>query len=285
MRIMQAVIFAGLFTLALLTAACAEDYAIAWYSVNSGGGDTSGGIYKLSVCVGQPVAGFASSSDFLLWTGFWSGDVPTPQVVSSINAAKTMADGAFISISGNIATSAGGDFSNCFYIESANKISGIRVAAAPDGIASLVRGSVVNVFGVLGTTSDGERQLVGPIVIVVGSNQPLNPLGMTNASLGGGDLGIVPSGQFGVTDALGNPCRGINTIGLLVKTWGRVTGSGAGYVLIDDGSNSPVRVDTSTLTTIPVAPQYVTVIGISGLQQSGNARSKSVMPRGQSDVN
>lgn len=284
MKKTSTVILTALLTIGLLTVAGAEEYAISWHCINSGGGDSSGGDYKLSASVGQSVAGFANSADFLHWTGFWSGDVPNPQAVTSIGVAKALPEGMFISISGNIATSAEGDFADYFYIENAKKTSGIRIAAPPGAIADLVRGSVVNVFGVLGATSDGERQLTGPIVIVVATDQPLNPVAMPNRSVGGGDFGLPPSGQFGVTDALGNPSNGLNTIGMLIKTWGRVIGSGEGYVLIDDGSDSPVRVDTSTLSSIPVESQYITVIGISSLQKSGSVRFREVMPRRQSDV-
>ena len=284
MKKTRTLILVALLTVGLLTVAGAEEYSIAWYSINSGSGDISGGDYKLSASVGQSVAGFANSADFLHWTGFWSGEVPSPQVVTSLGAAKALPDGMFISISGNIATSAGGDFADYFYIENAKRTNGIRIAAAPGGIADLVRGSIVNVFGVLGATSDGERQLTGPIVIVIATDQPLNPVAMPNRSVGGSDFGLPPSGQFGVTDALGNPANGLNTIGTLIKTWGRVVGSGTGYILIDDGSNSPVRVDTSTLSSIPVEPQYITVIGISSLRTSGNVRLREVTPRGQSDV-
>jgi hypothetical protein len=278
------VILAALLTVGLMTVAGAEDYAISWYSMNSGGGDTSGGGYRLSASVGQSVAGFANSVDLLHWAGFWSGEVPDPQVVTSVGAAKLLPDGMYISISGNIATSAAGDFAVYFYVENANRSSGIRVAAAPGGIADLVCGSTVNVFGVLGATSDGERQLTGPIVIVVATHQPLNPLAMPNGTVGGGDFGLPPSGQLGVTDAFGNPANGINTVGLLIKTWGRVVASGTGYVLIDDGSSSPVRVDTSTLSSIPAESRYITVIGMASLRTSGGVRSRTVMPRGQSDV-
>ncbi|MDO8587898.1 MAG: hypothetical protein Q7T82_12790 [Armatimonadota bacterium] len=279
MKKIRTVILIALLTVGLLTVAGAEEYAISWYSVNSGSGDISGGDYNLSVSVGQSAAGFANSADFLHWTGFWSGEVPNPQVVAGIGAAKILPEGMFISISGNIATSAASDFDDFFYVENDRKTSGIRVAAPPGAIADLVRGSIVNVLGVLGVTSDGERQLMGPIVIVVGTDQPLNPVAMPNRSVGGSDFGLPPSGQLGVTDAFG-----INTIGLLIKTWGRVIGSGAGYVMIDDGSNSPVRMDTSTLATIPSESQYITVIGISSLRKSGSVRLRAVMPRGQSDV-
>jgi hypothetical protein len=142
-----------------------------------------------------------------------------------------------------------------------------------------LEGSVVNVIGTMGVTAAGERQLTAPIVIITSSTTPLEPLGLTNRSLGGSDFGSPPLGQYGVSGG-----SGLNNVGLLVKTWGRVTETGAGYVVIDDGTGIGVRVDTTTIAAPPALNQYVSIIGASSLHKPASDRLRLVLPRRQSDV-
>jgi hypothetical protein len=258
--------------------AASSDYKIDWYSVNSGGGTMSGGAYGLDGSIGQASAGFVQNTTFLHWVGFWSGEVPIPILVETPHAAKLLNDGAFVSIAGKIATSGQGDFDLFFYVQEENRSSGIRVAV-PAAVAGLARGSVVNVIGTLGTTREGERQLTGPIVIIVSSHDPLAPLGMPNKSVGGGDWGTPLLGQYGVAGA-----TGLNNVGLLIATWGRVTEKGTGYLLITDGSGDAIRVSTAGLSTIPDENDYICVIGISSLYKPGSDRLRLVLPRADSDV-
>ncbi len=267
-----------LLTLVAATQAGAQGYRIDWCSINSGGGAASGGSYKLNCTIGQPVAGFVSGTDILHWIGFWTGDTSAPVVVDSLDEAKRLPDGAFVSVSGQVATSAADDFGTFFYAEDPNRVSGIRVSV-PAPVADLVRGSIVNIVGTLSTTSSGERQFTGPMVVIAGTRTPLAPVGLTNRALGGGDLGEPPLGQCGVSGG-----NGLNNIGILVNTWGLITGTGTGYLMIDDGSG-PVRVDTSTLSSPPTSG-YISVIGISSLYQAtpGGERTRLVLPRKQGDV-
>ena len=67
--------------LALSVGAAYADYAIDWYTIDGGGGDTvSAGVgYELSGTVGQPDAGpqgGASGGTYTLTGGFWFGCVP-----------------------------------------------------------------------------------------------------------------------------------------------------------------------------------------------------------------
>lgn len=97
---------------ALSTGAQAQ-HRIDWYSLNGGGGEASGGGYKINGSIGQSVAGFTSSTTFLHWIGFWASETRNPIVVTGI--------------------------------------------------------------GALGTTRAGERQITGPIVIIMGTTTPLAP--------------------------------------------------------------------------------------------------------------
>jgi len=242
----------------------------------------TGGDYKITGTVGQPAAGFTKNTSFLHWIGFWAGEVPTPTVAPTIAAAKLLADRTFISVSGKIATSTEGDFPGFFYLEESGRSSGIRVAFPTGAVSGLVRGkSVVTVLGSMDTTSAGERQITASVIVITSTNPlAIGSLGMSNRSLGGGDFGIPPLGQYGVKDGLG-----LNNVGLLVTTWGRVSYVDNVYMIISDGSNGGVRVSTAQLA-IPLPDQndYVSVIGISSLFMSGPDRVPQVLPRIDSDV-
>ena len=54
-----------------LAASSSGTFAIDWYSVDSGGGFSSGGPYSLGASAGQPDAGQMSGGDFTLNGGFW----------------------------------------------------------------------------------------------------------------------------------------------------------------------------------------------------------------------
>ncbi len=271
--------------LTLIASCCvfAQSYKVDWNCVSSGGGEMSGGPYKINGTVGQPAAGFTKNTSFLHWIGFWAGEVPTPTVVPTIAAAKLLADRTFISVSGKIATSAEGDFSGFFYLEESNRSNGIRVAFPIGAVSGLVRGkSVVNVLGSMGTTTPaGERQIAACIIVITSTNPlAIGSLGMNNRALGGGNFGIPPLGQYGV---LGG--TGLNNVGLLVTTWGWVSYADSTYMIISDGSNSGVRVSTAQLVN-PTRYQgvYISVIGISSLYMSGIDRVPRVLPRTDSDV-
>jgi len=49
----------------------AQDYAIDWWTVDGGGGTSTGGVYALSGTIGQPDAGEMSCGSFTLVGGFW----------------------------------------------------------------------------------------------------------------------------------------------------------------------------------------------------------------------
>jgi len=52
--------------------ASAQTYSIDWFTVDGGGGTSSGGPYTLSGTIGQPDAGVMSGGNYTLTGGFWS---------------------------------------------------------------------------------------------------------------------------------------------------------------------------------------------------------------------
>ena len=63
-----------LITLFSLAACCAQaqTYTIDWYTIDGGGGISSGGVYTLSGTIGQPDAGTHAGGNYSLIGGFWA---------------------------------------------------------------------------------------------------------------------------------------------------------------------------------------------------------------------
>ena len=65
------------FKLALLVAAAsstsmfAQSYSIDWFTIDGGGGTSTGGVYAVSGTIGQPDAGRMSGGNFSIDGGFW----------------------------------------------------------------------------------------------------------------------------------------------------------------------------------------------------------------------
>jgi hypothetical protein len=49
----------------------AQTYSIDWYTVDGGGGTSTGGVYSVSGTIGQPDAGHLSGGNYTLDGGFW----------------------------------------------------------------------------------------------------------------------------------------------------------------------------------------------------------------------
>jgi hypothetical protein len=52
----------------------AQSYAITWWTVDGGGGTSTGGGYTLSGTIGQPDAGVMGGGGYTLTGGFWGLD-------------------------------------------------------------------------------------------------------------------------------------------------------------------------------------------------------------------
>jgi len=65
----------ALLTLCLIVTtarALAQTYSIDWFSIDGGGGTSTGAVYSISGTIGQPDAGTMSGGGYLLVGGFWS---------------------------------------------------------------------------------------------------------------------------------------------------------------------------------------------------------------------
>jgi hypothetical protein len=73
MRIQALARVTFLATLALPGAAAVAQPTIPWYTIDGGGGTSSGGTFVLSGTIGQPDAGTLTGGAFTLRGGFWNG--------------------------------------------------------------------------------------------------------------------------------------------------------------------------------------------------------------------
>jgi hypothetical protein len=73
-RLLLLVALLFLFLLILQTARAASDapYSLDWWTVDTGGGASSGGAYSLNGTIGQTDAGSLRGEDYALSGGFWA---------------------------------------------------------------------------------------------------------------------------------------------------------------------------------------------------------------------
>ena len=155
-----------------------------------------------------------------------------------------------------------------FYVQKSDRSSGIGVLWS--GAMPAV-GERVGITGVT-LTIDHERLIDAVSVELRAVGAAPEVLAMTNYRVGGNDRcfspGPPPIGQQGFVGAIG-----LNNIGLLVRTWGRITAIGDGFIYIDDGSRlrdgTLCGVDPSIGLRVICDPtgrtvgDYVVVTGIS----------------------
>ncbi|MFQ3549843.1 MAG: hypothetical protein SNJ70_08855 [Armatimonadota bacterium] len=120
--------------------------------------------------------------------------------------------------------------------------------------------------------------------------QTVAPWGMTNANLGGTALNeYTPGVENGI---------GPHNVGLLVKTWGKVTYRNVTqkFFYIDDGSGltdgsgyTGIRVSYNNLASgnnisAPTVGHYLTITGISSVITINGKIRPNLLPRDQSDI-
>src|SRR3977135_3203739 len=49
----------------------AQNYSIDWFTIDGGGGTSTGGVYSVSGTIGQPDAGTMSGGNYTIERGFW----------------------------------------------------------------------------------------------------------------------------------------------------------------------------------------------------------------------
>jgi len=207
--------------------------------------------------------------------------LPPPPRGAAIGTVRELTDGEFVNVEGVVTAV----YATCFYIESTDRSSGIRVNAVVGNY--IARGDIAQVIGVLGTT-DGERSIAPSQAVIVHGSTDVPPIiGLRNRDLGGAGTG--PENP-GVSDG-----RGALNVGLLVKVNGQVTYKDTGYFYIWDGSNRVVEPldDGSGHFGIRITSNYPATVGtrmeIVGISTTDTynvpgRNIPTIMPRDNNDI-
>jgi hypothetical protein len=216
----------------------------------------------------------------------WIGTGAVPP--GSIGVAKSQMNGMTVRIESAVVTAGWPDI---FYIEACDRSCGVRVRETGHG---LMEGDRVDLSGIMRTNADGERYVQSEGASKSGSAW-VEPLGTSSKGVGGGDWyygELTGIGQKGLWNAIG-----LNNIGLLVRTWGRVTASGTdpraaiSWMYLDDGSNvqdgtgvAGVYCEAGFGVTPPTVGSYVSVTGISSCEFYNSHLVNVLRLRRQDDI-
>ncbi|BCW97875.1 MAG: hypothetical protein KatS3mg024_0702 [Armatimonadota bacterium] len=199
----------------------------------------------------------------------------------SVALAKLKPDGVPAALAGVSVTAV---YDNAFYVQSPGSHCGLRVQLPEHTVAV---GDLVNVSGVMGTLSTGERFLQADTVTPSGQSL-VQPVWLRTRDVGGGDWLFDPdtgAGQRGVPGG-----AGLNNVGLLISVAGKVTAAGPDWFAVDDGSGSPgasgvggLRISAANVL-VPPTGAPVRVTGISSLRTEAGTPAALLFPRTASDV-
>jgi hypothetical protein len=77
---MKSFLLSAVAIIAVQLSAQAQSYSIDWFTIDGGGGTSTGGVYSVSGTIGQPDAGTMSGGNYSLIGGFWGAVIPVQQV-------------------------------------------------------------------------------------------------------------------------------------------------------------------------------------------------------------
>lgn len=216
---------------------------------------------------------------------YWLGPART------VSDAKAASDTSQVDLYGGVVSAVFGD---SFYVESDDRTSGMLVKKSGH---SLQAGNRARVLGYPATNLDSERFIDASTADSTGIGS-VAALGMPNRSVGGGprDLQGGVWGWVYTVDSFGKPIRiwdrvqGLNNIGLLISTCGRVTGieptvdPAPTWFTTDDGGALDLKCTIPSGVTIDPTWQYVRVTGVSSCEKVGGELHAVVKVRSQGDI-
>jgi hypothetical protein len=279
---------------------------------------TSTGYYSsaeltgLNLTVGQTYYFYVKA---LNGAGLWSNVVASDGIKvlppPTIGEAKLLPTQTPIILSDVVVSTSFMSYPNgCIYVQSPDKSAGIMVMT---GSYPYKPGMILDLSGKI-YTYNGEPYFSYPTITVKGTTT-VTPLGLNNASIGGSNTGLQEATigwrwikkEDGTSEYKMLSDYGLNNVGLLVKTTGKVTyvDPAGNFAYIDDGSHAD---DGNTLGPdgisikgirislqydsqyqpqyqykMPPVGSYVAVIGISGIRYDNGCKS-TILLRSQDDI-
>ena len=212
-----------------------------------------------------------------------------PVDVETISQLAALPDGTYVRLTSKPVIAGSDAFTDCAYVSEPDRSAGIKVL----GAFQAATGSLVTIEGDLASV-DGERVIqatwVSDNLMQVQAAQTTSgsfkPLSMPNRL-------IANRGSNAAPEYLGLPI-GLSNVGLLIQSWGRVTGIGQDEFTISDGSlvrkYMPIwdlEVSLKNLAapiTMPPEGSFVTVIGVSCLTLEDGLRKPTIRPRSTADI-
>ncbi len=174
---------------------------------------------------------------------------------------------------------------NVYYVEDSNRACGIRVS----GGSTPNVGDKVRIAGTI-TAQTGEAQII-PTACVKSGTGSVRPLGLPNKLLGGGASDVQPGVISG---------SGLNNIGLLVRTWGKITyvDPAETFAYVDDGlmlsdgntlgsgssSVTGVRIILPGGVVMPPVGSFVILTGVSSCTMINGGLVRALCIRNQGDI-
>ena len=228
-----------------------------WTSAGTATSHTIGG---LSLTIGGTyyISARAVNGDGLTSDPMSSAGVKIARAVAGIAEAKGCVDGEAVALP---ALPVSAKFADKFYVEDADRISGIRV----ESDAAVSAGQQVTVFGIMGLADGCERAILSPKVVAGAPGTAARPLLMIGNAVGGGKFNAATPG---ISDGVG-----LYNIGLLVRLVGTVGDIEPDGFYLDDGSGarddsgaSGIKVWTGSSSS---PGDFAVVTGVVSCRQSG----------------
>lgn len=198
-------------------------------------------------------------------------DIGADEWWQELSDTKNSSINSIIQMSGLVITAV---FKDSIYVETDDRSSGIRIQFSSLPIPHHCIGERVDVEGNL-LDNNGELCIMNPILTTYGTGT-IAPLALNNRALGGG--------QFGKQGPVPLDGKGLNNIGLLVKTWGKVGNITPSSFTIDDGYGVNVKCILPTGVRLDDGATYVSVTGISSCEKVGSELRRLIRVRSQEDI-
>ncbi len=198
----------------------------------------------------------------------------------SVAAAKARPDGDSVTLTGVAATGYAAGQTTRFYIEDANRTSGILVdKTGGSGDLGVLENDLVTLTATLATI-DGERVLVQPNVTSRMAGIAPSSVALIGRNLGGGPDGYTPGVEGGM---------GLNNVGLLVTVCGSINSAGGEAFYVDDGSGLSDGTGAGVKVIAPGIPvqsgaTHAVVTGFSSVENVGGTYHRVVRPRRAGDI-